>query len=202
MFFLISVYCVFACSFDVLRLDIFSINASQNFIDKINDIIRNLSYSYIAGCFFFFLSDTIPFLRRQKISNNNVRNSMISIKEELKKTEIKLTGYSWKQIELIKIWEEISGYEYSDNLNSTITLNLQQLRILHDFIGYLFLKSEYILSQELYISDKVYQEISHFRTDDFLLKIVNIPKEEKYSLSKEDLMNLIKTLLEIHSISE
>lgn len=202
IFLVFSIYCMFACSFEVLHLGIFSINAPKDYIDKINDIIKNLSYSYIAGCFFFFLSDTIPFLRRQKIAIKNVSKSITSIKEELKRTEIKLTGYNWNQTETKKIWEEISSYEYSDNLNISIILKLQQLKVIHDFINYLFLKSDYILSQELYISNRIYQEISRFRTDDILLKIVNMDKEEKYSLSNEDLIKLIKTLLEIHSISE
>ena len=109
IFLVFSIYCMFACSFEVLHLGIFSINAPKDYIDKINDIIKNLSYSYIAGCFFFFLSDTIPFLRRQKIAIKNVSKSITSIKEELKRTEIKLTGYNWNQTETKKI----SSDEYS-----------------------------------------------------------------------------------------
>ena len=62
---LLALIIILVIGLDIQSLKLGSFTNAQN----INSILINLSYSYIAGAFFYFLVTTIPFyLRKRKIN--------------------------------------------------------------------------------------------------------------------------------------
>ena len=48
--FITCIYCILACEFESLKIPI---NQDLEYCEKLNNIVKNLSYSYISGVMFF-----------------------------------------------------------------------------------------------------------------------------------------------------
>ena len=51
--------------------------------EEINEIIVNLSYSYLAACFFYIIVEWIPRLRRKSIIKSNIKFHKSKIREQI-----------------------------------------------------------------------------------------------------------------------
>lgn len=58
-------------------------NYDSKITDNINTVLLNLSYSYIAGCIFYFLSVTFPEYKKRKIIRKGIEIKMQSIQKTL-----------------------------------------------------------------------------------------------------------------------
>ena len=59
----VCLYTVVACEFPCWRFITLPLGGET--VEKLNGIVKNLSYSYIAGVVFYVLSELIPFLQKQ-----------------------------------------------------------------------------------------------------------------------------------------
>lgn len=69
---LVSLYIAFACEFHCLRLISLPLPANQ--IEKLNDLAKSVSLSYVAGMIFYVLSDLLPYLRKSAYVQENLRS--------------------------------------------------------------------------------------------------------------------------------
>ena len=173
--FIICIYSVFACSFETLRLDLFRINKNIIFVNKINDIIKNLSFSYIAGAIFFFLSDTIPFLRRKKLANKIVEKSLCQMIDAIDDFSLSINNCKWNEdtnIELI--FEDFSGGEYTQNMPDTRLTSDKKVLIV-ELAKKLNFGIDFVLSQELYIDTNLVKDMDRIKINEFYIYICSIP---------------------------
>lgn len=154
--FVICIYSIFACEFDELKIPFSLIHRD---IEKINNIIKNISYSYIAGVIFFLLSDTIPYLRRKKVACKNVDKSLKFIVNAIDKFSLSINNKIWtNETSAIMIFEDYSGGEYSDNM-PPVLLPKHILSVMNTFAESININLDYILSQELYNTIELQKEM-------------------------------------------
>lgn len=198
---LLCVYCILACEFEDLRIGLFSIKKDVVFVDKLNNILKNISYSYIAGVIFFFLADTIPFLRRKKVVDKNVENTLNLMSYAIDTFSNALNGKKWDEnTDVASIFEDVSGGEYSDNmplmkLPKHIQVEYSKLA------NNLNTSMDFILSQELYTSLDLINDIEKIKLNkdyQFINSICNSEDENGYIDAKE-FVNSLNCIIVIKS---
>ncbi len=197
--FIICIYCVFACSFETLRLDLFRINKDIVFVNKINDIIKNLSFSYIAGAIFFFLSDTIPFLRRKKLINKIVQKLLSQMVDALDDFSLSINNCKWnKDTKLEQVFEEFSGGEYSQNMPQT-RLTSDKIILIDNLSKKINLGIDYVLSQEIYIDTDLVKEMDRIKINDIYILICSISNSvnNEYYLAANKVLEIFKLIIDI-----
>lgn len=173
--FVICIYSIFACEFDELKIPFSSIHRD---IEKINNIIKNISYSYIAGVIFFFLSDTIPYLRRKKVAYKNVDKSLIFIVNAIDNFSLSINNKVWtNETSATMIFEDYSGGEYSDNMPPVI-LPRHILSVMNNFAESINKNLDYILSQELYNTRELQKEMELIKLCESIQYISSISLDE------------------------
>lgn len=199
---IICVYCIFACEFESLRFKIFSINENILIVNKINDIIKNFSFSYVAGVIFFFLSDTIPFLRRKSIVDKNIRRSLNLMINAIDQFTLSINNKKWtKATDVKKIYEDISGAEYSENL-SDYKLPFNKVVDIVTLSKNINLSLDYIISQELYVDIELLNEMEKIKFCDSLLYIssLSIAEKDETFINPKKLIMIFSDIINFQSI--
>ena len=175
---LLCLYCVLACEFGAFRFGLFSVSMEQETVNKINNILKALSSSYIAGVIFFFLSDTIPYYRRKRIATKHVENSLHLMINAIDDFSYLVNGKIWGEGTDAKlIYEDITGGEYTDDLPPyKIPINLRTI------FGRLFLSLNtnlnFIISQELYLNNEFISNMESIVSQDNYLRISQISNNQ------------------------
>lgn len=199
--FIICIYCILACEFESLRMDIFSINEDVIVVGKINDIIKNLSFSYVAGVIFFFLSDTIPFHRRQKVVIKNVNRTLNLVFNAIDDFSQSINSKTWNEtIDPKLIYEDIFGGEYPEQeykqklpLN-IITDMLKLTNIMNSCI-------DFIISQELYVNSKLIKDLEDIKLCDGMRYISSLSVDtNNIYITPKDLTSVFRDIIKIKSI--
>ena len=198
--FIVCLYCIIACEFESLRIDIFSINEDVTVVNKINDIIKNLSFSYVAGVVFFFLSDTIPFHRRQKVVIKNVNRSLNLVFNAIDDFSQSINSKTWNEtIDPRLIYEDIFGGEYPEQGYS---LKLP-LNIIADMLKLANIMNpciDFIISQELYINSKLIKDLEDIKLCDGIRYISSLSVDTDNIISSAELVSVFRDIIKIRSI--
>ncbi len=195
---LLSIYGVFACEFESLRMSIFSINCDITTINKINNIIENLSFSYIAGVVLFLLADTITFLRRKKIVCRNVERSLSSIISLIDDFSQFVNGKNWGNDTDAKIvFEEYSGGIYSENMPS-IKVQPPMRTSMNTLTEKLNTYVDFIISQELYLGTKMLDDMEKILNKMALYVTINNEwQEDEMSVEAIRLVNFFDDIIQV-----
>lgn len=196
--FITCIYCILACEFESLKIPI---NQDLEYCEKLNNIVKNLSYSYIAGVIFFLLSDSIPFLRKGNIAYKNINKAMHLIITAIDNFSKSINGKTWENTtSTIEIYEEISGGEYAANTGYNIPIDLPEYRIaiFKDLYLALNLNIDFIISQEQYIDTKLLNDFESIRSDDCFLYIGSIAN--KTSIEAENAIMIFEYIKKVRNI--
>ena len=194
----ICVYSIIACDFEEARLDLFAINATQDTIGKLNGIIKNLSYSYIAGCVFFFLSDSLPFLRRLKIANRSMTSAINQCKKSLYELECCLSGVCWASMDDSSIFESITEAECDDDAQ-IVNIKKHKYMAIRTFLSELDRTCNFILSQELYLNETQFRIASQILADS-RLDVFRSEPDDAVMMSKKVIMDFINAIKEVKKL--
>lgn len=198
--FIVCIYCILACEFESLRMAIFSINEDIIVVEKINDIIKNLSFSYVAGVIFFFLSDTIPFQRRKKFVNKNVNRSLNLIYNAIDDFSQSINNKKWDEtIDPKSIYEDIFGGEYPEQeYKQKLPLNIisDMLKFANTINPYI----DFIISQELYVNSKLVKNLEDIKLFDGMRYISSLSVDTNNIISSEELVSVFRDIIKIRSI--
>ena len=200
--FLVCIYSILACEFESLRMNMFSINMDVHIVNKINGIIKNLSFSYVAGVIFFFLSDTIPFLRRQKIVSKNVNQSLDLMSNALDEFSQSINGKIWEvTTNPQSIYEDIFGGEYTEQGGMQIlppNIQADMLKLVNVMNPCI----DYIISQELYVDSKLVkdiEDIKFFHGIHFMSSLLMDVNNKTY-ISPKQLVSIFMDIIRSRSI--
>lgn len=184
----ISVYIIFSVGLGWL----WKIGSFEN-SENINQVLINLSYSYIAGLIFYLLTSTIPrYFTKQKITPivdrkiNEIYENIESCIQSFKKTEMKdlIISSNIDTITQMIESENILGKSYFSQMMLTDITNLEFIKskkeIIYDLISD-------ILSYKEYLSDEQLTNLENIRSSEtfHLLKMSHHPLSEKIYSSKE-----------------
>ena len=179
---------------------IFSINEDIIVVEKINDIIKNLSFSYVAGVIFFFLSDTIPFQRRQKFVNKNVNRSLNLIYNAIDDFSQSINNKKWDEtIDPKSIYEDIFGGEYPEQeYKQKLPLNIiaDMLKFANTINPYI----DFIISQELYVNSKLVKNLEDIKLFDGMRYISSLSVDTNNIISSEEFVSVFRDIIKIRSI--
>lgn len=193
--FIICIYSIVACEFESLRIRLPSLFNDVAYVNKTNDIIKNLSFSYIAGVIFFFLSDTIPFLRRKRVVYKNVEKSMRLMVAAIDDFSHIVNNKIWdEKTDASTEYEEFSGAEYSDNM-PPIKLQIPFCIQLKELVEKLNLCINFVISQELYVSSKLLNDFELIKNNDNYL-FINSKSIDDY-VNPEKIVKAFAYLIEI-----
>ncbi len=193
---IICIYSVLACEFDCFKISLFSIDEDIVFINKMNTIIENLSFSYIAGAIFFVLSDTIPFLRKQKNVLKHIKKSLSLMINAIDSFSQNLHSTVWDaSTNITDIVMDITGTMYSQQMRD-IKLQDHQLYEMHRLNDILNVNIDFILSQELYINQEFMSIIENIKVNKHIQLIKTISKEQP-TISIDILTGLLEDIITI-----
>lgn len=195
--FFVCVYSVIACEFEAWRIELLKIDKDIAYINKVNGIIKNLSFSYIAGVIFFFLSDTIPFLRRKRIACRNVEKSLTLMVNAIDDFSVLVNNKKWdKKSDVSKIYEDITGCEYTDDM-PPIKFHIPFCTQLNAVVGKLNTCIDFVISQELYVSAKLINDIESIKNSKNNLFVYALSTDDY--VDPENIVNVTAYLIEIKS---
>ena len=197
--FTICIYCVVACEFESLRMNFFSIRADIVVVNKINDIIKNLSFSYIAGVIFFSLSDTIPFLRRKKLANKSIKKTLFQMQNAIDVFSLSINNMKWNDDTNTKqVFEDFSGCEYADNAPQ-MRLTSDKLRLIDNLSKSIDFGIDFIISQELYIDSILINDMENIKFNDYFLLMRSIPNNsnDEFYIHPNKIIAIFDKIIEI-----
>lgn len=198
--FIVCIYCILACEFESLRMNIFSINEEVIVVKKINDIIKNLSFSYVAGVIFFFLSDTIPFQRRKKVVSKNVNRSLYLISNAINDFSQSINNKTWNEtIDPKSIYEDIFGGEYPGQEHKQI-LPLNVIADICKLANIINPYIDFIISQELYVNSELVKNLEDIKLCDGMRYISSLSVDKNNIISSEELVSVFRDIIKIQSI--
>lgn len=177
-------------------------------IDKFNTVILNLSYSYIAGCIFYYLSVVFPGYKNKKEIKPAVKLKISNIKSQLSGILLEFsrnTGLNHNAFNDLKICKNIMmSKEWNDIVqmllqNNRVTVSylklclLQKIEILKEIesliIGYKsFLNTEQLLLLEQIRNCSFFSQISFLSS--FL--VIDITDQNAKEFLADDFCKLIE----------
>ena len=200
--FIICIYCVFACEFESLRSDVFSFNEEKAVVNKINEIIKNLSFSYIAGVIFFSLSDTIPFLRRKKIAYRNVNKSLFQMINAIDDFSMSINSCKWdEKTNTENVFEDFSGGEYTENAPQ-LRLTSDKIALIGTLTHKIKIGVNYVISQELYIDTNLTNDMDRIKINEdfhYLCTIADSTNQDIY-IAADKVLAIFDNIIEITSV--
>ena len=197
--FFISCYCIVACNFNYLKINAMFFQDDIDFWNKINDILKNLSYSYIAGTIFFFLSETIPYIEKQKSIIKNIERTINSILSTINQFSLDLHHETWgPATEDTDVFEKILGIPYlEENQDKEIFIKEFQQPCFKELYINLHSKLSFIQIQERYISQKLVKDIEKLQSKEAFFKIEAIADSQLKYISAKDFLDIIKFIMGI-----
>lgn len=142
----IAVYAVFATEFKSLRLVSLPLDCAH--VEKLNDIVKNFSLSYVAGVVFYVFSDLIPFFRKRRY----IRTKAVIFVERMRSAIISFLDEfcgSKEMSDINQLYFDAFQIEYSKNdvcqLLPDKILALKKLRsVMDDVINVLLQQDDYL----------------------------------------------------------
>lgn len=165
----IATYTVFAVEFSGLR--VISLPFNSDAVDKLNDIGKNFSLSYIAGVVFYTLSEVIPFRRRKRY----VKGKAIILADRLLKGineffDAFCGGHDMS--DMSQLYYDAMQREYVASDNCKIKLDQllavrRLLALLEDTLGVL-------LQQNDYLDEDDQRKLLNVKTEDFYSLLIHL----------------------------
>lgn len=189
-----TIYIVLACQFPTCRF--ITMPYSEATVELWNDVLKNLSYSYIAAVIFFVFSDTIPFLRKQYY----VTQSLVVIKKQTAESAIRFFRCFCSSCEddfqSDTLYYNTTGYEYDELGTCELQRNkLYELKLVYTTIAFytdqIITHGEYAGKANFDFAVKVKSNVV------FSLMAGYIQAAENVSITNKDLMDIIKFTLSI-----
>lgn len=158
----IAIYAVFAAEFKSLQL--ISLPLDGTHAEKLNDIAKNFSLSYIAGVVFYVFSEFIPFLRKRRY----VRTKAVVLVERLRSAIVSfLDEFSGchEMGDIKQLYYDAFEKEYDNNdvckLTPDKNLAVKKLLAVMDDVINVFLQ------QDVYIGEDDHKAILKIKTEQF-----------------------------------
>lgn len=182
--FALSFWIIFALGLNILPLINCSFN--ESFILNINSVLLNLSYSYIAGCIFYFLSVVLPRYKEQKQINPAIKIKIKNIERYVFDILIEFareTNYSINISDIDSCSKALNSKRWTDNvpyLKKLYNINEDYLWLINNkriaisneineiIIGY----KSYLTSEQLVTLEKI-RNAEIFRFVTFWMNIEN-----------------------------
>lgn len=175
--FAVCCWIIFSVGFNVLPL--INCNLNEWFILKSNLVLLNLSYSYIAGCIFYFLSVALPRYKEQKQIKPAIRMKFKNIERSISDAILEFSretpyegNYNIKDIDVCrdildsKIWTDNAPfiYEiYGINISYLLVINDKKNAISKEIDEIIIGYKTSITSEQLVTLEKIRNaQIFHF----------------------------------------
>ena len=182
MILVIAIYAVFAAEFKSLRL--ISLPLDDTKVEKLNDIAKNFSLSYIAGVVFYVFSEYIPFLRKRRY----IRTKAVILVERMRTAIVSFLDEfcgCHEMNDVKQLYYDAFETEYANNTVCKLTpdkiLAVKKLcSIMDDVINVL-------LQQDEYMSEYGHKVILQIKTEEFyeiLLELVQSANQKTISSYK------------------
>lgn len=188
-----SFYMVLAAEFKWLCF--IKLPVCEETIDKLNGIGKNISLSYIAGVFFYVLSEMVPFVSRRKYLRIKLNMQVEGMKESLGTFLESICGDS-KCRDVKKIFYEVSKKEYGGmgfcDINKSHLLSIRKLLAkLDDALNIL-------ISSDVYLGENNFQTVIEIKTDSSLSIIREIAQiKDETQIEQKKLYDLLSGVITI-----
>lgn len=145
-------------------------NFNKTIIDKFNTVILNLSYSYIAGCIFYYLSVVFPRYKNKKVIKPAIKLNISKIKSIINEILVSFSSDAGeefvsfhnlevcKKVVMTKDWyEEVSGIKQRTGKSmSYLRFCLHEYVDISKHIESLIIKyKDYLSSEQLVLLEKI-----------------------------------------------
>lgn len=135
---------------------------------EINEIIVNISYSYIAATIFYFVMDYLPNLHRKKIMRRKIKSYLVQIKVSILQCIKDINLYNFIQPSQI-----LSRKDFIKQFSSKdLTLPCDYLTILQRNKIELNLLVDFLLTIQNFLSDKEFHNLLNIKDSLFLTQSI------------------------------
>jgi len=193
----VSLYVIFACQFPKIR--IITLPLDTDIVNQLNDIAKNLSYSFVAAVFFFILSESIPFLRRRQyvlrridILSNRALDSLSNFSRFFFNYDSPITKLTESDV-----FYSLTNSDYDKDASFSIQCNrTYEARKLIDSISHYL---DDIISLGEYAGEKAFSTAIDMKTLD-MFKVMNdiCNATTDLEVSHKDLMIVIDGIIELN----
>lgn len=192
----VAIYIVIACQFPSFRF--ITMPYSEATVELCNDVLKNLSYSYIAAVIFYVLSDAIPFLRKQYYVIRSLDVIKSQTLESLSRFYRCFCSSSVDETEAFTLFLNATGYEYEEEGTFYLQRNqLYELKLLHSEIAYY---TDQIISHGEYAGKAKFDFAIKIKSNDVNSKMAGYSQAvEKLSITNKELMELFVFTLSIRN---
>lgn len=148
----VCLYTVVACEFPCWRF--ITLPASEEAVEKLNGVAKNLSYSYIAGVVFYVLSELVPFLRKQGFVLMRLKTYAENLVAAMDELIYGLTGSKVSDEELKNgegLLMLITGQEYETE--GYFQLKENQMLAIRSFVAQMDKGLDMLLNNDIFIGN-------------------------------------------------
>lgn len=189
----VSFYMVLASEFK--EFCFINLPFSEETIDKVNGIGKNISLSYIAGVIFYVLSELVPFVSKRKYLRMKLNVQVERMKEALSTFLESICGDS-KCRDAKKMFYEASFKEYEGKgyckINKSHLLSIRKMLVeIDDSLNIL-------ISSDIYLGEKDYRTVIEIKTDSSLSIIRQIAQiKDDTQIEQKTLYDLLSGVITI-----
>ena len=190
---LVSLYVAFACEFHCLRMISLPLPASQ--IEKLNDLAKNVSLSYVAGMIFYVLSEMVPYLRKSAYVQEKLRSINRNLSKAIDDFLTSLCGRS-DECNDKELYYLATGGTYEKDIDCFLRKSkLLAFRKLSISINEQLAAMQ---ACDIYLDMDDYKILLQLRAKSYVMLLNEIAQSvEERHLKSQDMMDLLKGVVEM-----
>ncbi len=201
---ILCLYIVLACECEFFRF--IKLPYSEYIIERINDVAKNLSLSYIAGMIFYLLSEMVPYLRKQRFVLKKLNAEIQNVQQIFRDFFLYFCGHdvSSSPPEKDELFYSTTGQEYEQE--GTYLISADKMLELRKLLAAIDDAIEFLLANDIYIGENNFKIVLNIKTNKCLSVLRGIVQAQSDSLIEnkqlyEILEGIISIQQEINKIS-
>ncbi len=186
-------YIVFACEFETLRF--IKLPYDENVVAKLNDIVKNMSLSYIAGMVFYLLSEMIPYLRKRRFVLKKLNAEIQHVRQIFIDFYLYFCGQNVaSSIPTIdELFYSTTGREYERE--GAYSMPADKMLALRKLLSAIDNAIELLLANDIYIGEDNFKIVLNIKTKECLTTLRGIVQAQSDSLiDNEQLYDLLENI--------
>lgn len=188
-----SFYMVIAAEFK--ELCFIKLPVSEESLDKLNGIGKNISLSYIAGVIFYVLSEKVPFIKKRKYLRMKLNVQIERMKEALGTFLESICG-DGKCRDARPMFYEAFKKEYEGK--GFCEINKSHLLGIRKLLAELDDSLNILISSDVYLGEKDYQIVIEIKTDSSFSIMRQIAQiKEETQIEQKTLFDLLSGVITI-----
>lgn len=192
---LISLYTAFACEFRCLRFITMPFSALQ--VEKLNDLAKSISLSYVAGMVFYVLSELVPQVRKRYYAEEKLRAMNSNLTDAINSFLTNLCGRCDESNERELVFLA-TGDDYEKETDILIRKNqLLAFRKLSATTDQLL---DAMQACDVYLEMDDYKALLALKTDNDLQLLRDLAQcSEEQHLKSDDMLKCFKAVVEMRT---